>query len=40
MILYPAFEQYLGAEGKKIADEDRAEHEKVCAVFTYFLLFF
>ncbi len=29
MILYPAFEQYLGAEGKKIADEDRAEHQTV-----------
>ncbi len=30
MILYPAFEKYLGDEGKKIADEDRAEHETVC----------
>ncbi|CAF1057953.1 unnamed protein product [Rotaria sordida] len=28
-ILYPAFEQYLGPEGKKIADQDRNEHETV-----------
>jgi hypothetical protein len=40
MILYPAFEQYLGAEGKKIADEDRAEHEKVCAILLIFFYFF
>ena len=39
MILYPAFEQYLGAEGKQIADEDRAEHQKVCFRLIYFLLF-
>ncbi|KAG9018217.1 hypothetical protein FRB90_011852 [Tulasnella sp. 427] len=26
LVLYPAFEKYLGAEGKQIADEDRAEH--------------
>jgi hemerythrin superfamily protein len=32
MILYPAFEQYLGDEGKKIADEDRNEHQTVCLI--------
>ncbi|KAG8928560.1 hypothetical protein FRC01_005739 [Tulasnella sp. 417] len=26
LVLYPAFEKYLGAEGKEIADTDRAEH--------------
>ncbi|KAG8955337.1 hypothetical protein FRC04_008688 [Tulasnella sp. 424] len=26
LVLYPAFEKYLGTEGKRIADEDRAEH--------------
>ncbi|CAF1191237.1 unnamed protein product [Adineta steineri] len=29
LYLYPAFEQYLGPEGKKMADEDRADHQKV-----------
>ncbi|CAF2896469.1 unnamed protein product [Rotaria sp. Silwood2] len=28
-VLYPAFEQYLGLEGKRIADQDRKEHETV-----------
>ncbi|CAF4282621.1 unnamed protein product, partial [Rotaria sordida] len=28
-VLYPAFEKYLGSEGKKIADEDRMEHQTV-----------
>ncbi|KAG8989531.1 hypothetical protein FRB95_005451 [Tulasnella sp. JGI-2019a] len=27
LILYTAFEKHLGAEGKRIADEDRAEHQ-------------
>jgi len=27
LLLYPAFEKHLGAEGKEIAKEDRAEHE-------------
>jgi hemerythrin superfamily protein len=30
LVVYPAFEQYLGAEGKQIAEEDRKEHHKVC----------
>jgi hemerythrin superfamily protein len=29
LILYPAFEKYLGHEGKAIADKDRAEHHEV-----------
>jgi hemerythrin-like domain-containing protein len=29
LIVYPAFEKYLGAEGKKKAEHDRAEHHKV-----------
>ncbi len=36
MILYPAFEQYMGAEGKKIADEDRAQHLTVSLLFVNF----
>ncbi|CAF1411477.1 unnamed protein product [Rotaria sordida] len=28
-VLYPAFEQYLGSEGKKIADQDRKELQTV-----------
>jgi len=27
LILYPAFEKYLGAEGKRLADEEREEHQ-------------
>jgi len=27
LLLYPAFEKHFGAEGKKMADEDRAEHQ-------------
>jgi len=27
LVVYPKFEKYLGAEGKKIAEEDRAEHQ-------------
>ena len=26
LVVYPMFEQYLGAKGKALADEDRAEH--------------
>jgi len=29
LIVYPAFEKYLGDEGKKKADKDRQEHHKV-----------
>jgi len=29
LLLYPAFEKHLGAEGKKMADEDRADHQTV-----------
>ncbi|CAF1049356.1 unnamed protein product [Rotaria sordida] len=28
-VLYPAFEQYLGPEGKQIADQGRNEHETI-----------
>lgn len=27
IVVYPLMEQYLGAEGKRLADEDRAEHQ-------------
>ncbi|KAG8955338.1 hypothetical protein FRC04_008689 [Tulasnella sp. 424] len=27
LVVYPALEKHLGAEGKKIAEEDRAEHQ-------------
>lgn len=29
IVVYPLFEKYLGAKGKQMADEDRAEHLKV-----------
>lgn len=29
IVLYPAYEKYLGAEGKKAADKDRDSHQKV-----------
>lgn len=29
LLLYPAFEKHFGAEGKRMADEDRAEHQVV-----------
>jgi len=29
LIVYPAFEKYLGPEGKQIAESDRKEHHKV-----------
>jgi len=29
LVVYPAFEKYLGAEGKQIAEEDRKEHHEV-----------
>lgn len=29
-MVYPAFEKYLGEEGKKMADRDRADHNEVC----------
>jgi hemerythrin superfamily protein len=30
LIIYPAFEKYLGAKGKQMADSDRAQHHQVC----------
>ncbi len=29
LVVYPAFEKKLGAEGKRMADEDRAQHQEV-----------
>ncbi|KAF9529907.1 hypothetical protein CPB83DRAFT_851788 [Crepidotus variabilis] len=29
LVVYPLMEKYLGAEGKRLADEDRAEHQYV-----------
>jgi len=29
LIIYPAFEKYLGAKGKQMADSDRAQHHQV-----------
>jgi len=29
LIVYPAFEKYLGAKGKEMADSDRKEHHRV-----------
>ncbi|CAF1534895.1 unnamed protein product [Rotaria sordida] len=29
LVAYPAFEKYLGAEGKQIAHQDRAEHQEI-----------
>ncbi|KAI1263993.1 hypothetical protein F5Y18DRAFT_93137 [Xylariaceae sp. FL1019] len=29
LVIYPAFEDYLGAKGKEMAEEDRAEHRRV-----------
>ena len=31
LIVYPAFEKYLGAEGKSMAESDRKEHHEVCS---------
>jgi hypothetical protein len=39
LLLYPAFEEYLGPEGKKIADEDRADHKEVF-IMLYFLIIY
>ncbi len=39
MILYPAFEKYMGAEGKTIADEDRAQHKTVCLFYYHLVIF-
>lgn len=30
LVVYPAFEKHLGADGKQRADKDRAEHKSVC----------
>jgi hemerythrin superfamily protein len=32
LIVYPAFEKYLGKEGKVMADNDRKQHHRVSAV--------
>lgn len=29
LVVYPAFEKYLGARGKELADHDREEHHQV-----------
>jgi len=29
LVVYPAFEKYMGAEGKQMAEKDRKEHHKV-----------
>jgi len=31
IVVYPLMEKHLGAEGKKLADEDRADHQ-VCPI--------
>jgi len=28
-VVYPAFEKKLGEEGKRMADDDRAQHQEV-----------
>jgi hemerythrin superfamily protein len=38
LVVYPAFEKYMGPEGKKIADSDRNEHHKVSWTWFYPLL--
>lgn len=30
IVVYPLMEQHLGAEGKRLADEDRAQHMVSC----------
>lgn len=39
IIVYPLMEKHLGEEGKKLADEDRAEHQvrslAFCLVFAH-----
>jgi hemerythrin superfamily protein len=30
LVVYPAFEKYLGDKGKQMAEEDRKEHHQVC----------
>ena len=38
LVVYPAFEKHLGAEGKQMADKDRAEHQPVrCSFSTLYL---
>lgn len=34
LVVYPAMEKYLGAEGKAKADHDRKEHHKVSVLMT------
>lgn len=29
LVVYPAFEKYLGAQGKQMAEQDRKEHHEV-----------
>jgi hemerythrin superfamily protein len=30
LVVYPAFEKYLGDKGRRIAEDDRKEHHQVC----------
>lgn len=30
LIIYPAFEKYLGAKGHQMAESDRKQHHEVC----------
>jgi hypothetical protein len=34
LIVYPAFEKYLGDEGKQMAESDRKEHHEVCTALS------
>lgn len=39
LVVYPTMEKCLGAEGKRIADTDRAQHQEVCRYELFFLLY-
>lgn len=30
LVVYPAFEEYLGAKGRRMAEHDRQDHHEVC----------
>lgn len=36
LVVYPLMEKHLGAEGKKLADEDRADHQVKCLTYEHF----
>lgn len=36
LVVYPLFEKYMGDEGKNMADEDRADHQKVKELLYHF----